>query len=157
MAFFDNMKKMVTETSQNAVQKTKDLTAVTRLNAQIGEAENKINNLYYKLGFEIYRAYREEPLEAGAEQIAQITELHKVIADCKAQIATINQASLCPQCGAKVSKGMAFCSSCGFKLPAEEAKQPAEEAKQVKVCSKCGTEIIGNDPFCTVCGNNLNA
>lgn len=153
MAFFDNVKSKLTATSQTAVQKTKDLTAVTRLNAQINETENKINDLYYKLGFEIYRAYRDEPLEEGAELIAQISDLHQEIAGCKAQIMAINHASLCPNCGAKVSKGMVFCSKCGSKLPAEEA--PAEETAQARTCPGCGNEVADDVSFCTNCGTPL--
>lgn len=151
MAFFDKMKQAFEETSQTARQKTKDLSSVTRLNAQIGDAERKINDLYYKLGFEVYKAYRENPLEAGAVQIGEINYLHKVIADCKAQIATINQANLCPNCGAKISKNMLFCSGCGYKLPVVEVEEPAKPC-----CPACGTEITEDSAFCGNCGHRLN-
>lgn len=155
MAFFDKMKQAFEETSQTARQKTKDLSSVTRLNAQISDAERKINDLYYKLGFEVYKAYRENPLEAGAVQIGEINYLHKVIADCKAQIATINQASLCPGCGAKIGKNMAFCGSCGYKLPVVEVEEPAKPAKPA--CPNCGTEITEESAFCSNCGHRLGA
>lgn len=155
MAFFDNMKSKLTATSQTAVQKAKDLTEITRLNSQINDAEGKINDLYYKLGFEIYRAYREAPLAEGAELIAQISQLHQNIADYKAQIQTINHANVCPNCGGKVNKGMAFCSSCGFKLPVEE--KPVEEEKQKILCASCGAEIAEDASFCTSCGIRLDA
>lgn len=153
MAFFDNMKTKLTNTSQTAVQKAKDLTELTKLNAQISEAEGKINDLYYKLGFEIYRTYREEPLETGAEFFAQITELHQQIADCKAQIAAINHANTCPNCGAKVSKGMVFCSGCGSRLPVAET--PAAAPAAGKVCSKCGAPLADDVVFCTLCGQRV--
>ena len=112
MAFFDNVVNKLTSSSQTVVQKTKDLTELTMLTAQVNDAEKKINDLYYKLGFEVYKAHREEPLEAGAEYFAQITELHQQIAEFKEQMSALNPAPVCPSCGARVSKDMIFCSGC---------------------------------------------
>lgn len=148
MAFFDQMKNKLTATSQSAVQKAKDLTETSRLNGQVNEAEKEINELYRKLGYEIYLAYRKEPLAEGAELIAQISELHDRVEELKNQIQTINRASLCPECGAKISKGMVFCSSCGCKLPAAEEKQAA-------VCANCGAELEHGALFCTGCGTRV--
>lgn len=148
MAFFDQMKNKLTATSQSAVQMAKDLTETTRLNGQVNEAEKEINELYRKLGFEVYQAYREEPIPAGAELIAQLNELHEKVEALKAQIQTINKASLCPACGAKISKGMVFCSSCGCRLP------EAEE-KQVVLCANCGGVLEEDALFCTNCGTRV--
>lgn len=150
MAFFDKVKQSFEKTSQNVQQKTKDVTNVARLNAQISDAERKINDLYYKLGYEVYKAYREEPLEAGAVQIGEINYLHKVISDSKAQIAAINQENQCPKCGARISKDMLFCGGCGFKLPVVEVEQPAKPA-----CPACGAEIADGSVFCGSCGHRL--
>lgn len=145
MAFFDNMKSKLTATSQTAVQKARELTEIARLNAQVSEAENQINELYRRLGHEIYQAYREAPLSVGTELIGRINELHDDIADCKAQIQVLNQANLCPNCGARINKGMLFCSSCGAKLP-------APESKQARLCSGCGEVLEDGALFCTACG-----
>ena len=148
MAFFDQMKNKLTATSQSAVQKAKDLTETTRLNSQVNEAEREINELYRKLGFEIYLAYREEPLPEGAELIARINELSERVETLKKQIQTINRASLCPECGARISKGMVFCSSCGCKLPEVEERIPA-------MCANCGAELEEGALFCTGCGTRV--
>jgi len=58
---------------------------------------------------------------------------------------------ICPQCGAKLTKGSAFCSGCGYKLP--EAEKPAEPAKPV--CSGCGAELLEGALFCTACGQKV--
>lgn len=153
MAFFDNVKSKLTSTSQTAVQKAKDLTELTKLTAQVNDAEKKINDLYYKLGFEIYKAYREEPLETGAEHFAQITQLHQQIADYKAQMAALNNTSVCPNCGARVNKDMVFCSGCGSRLNVAEA--PAAAPQTGKVCSKCGAPLADDMLFCMSCGNKV--
>ena len=153
MAFFDNVVNKLTSSSQTVVQKTKDLTELTKLTAQVNDAEKKINDLYYKLGFEVYKAHREEPLEAGAEYFAQITELHQQIAALKAQMPTLNSAAVCPKCGAKVSKDMVFCSGCGYKLNGEPA--PVQAPVAGKVCSKCGAPLSEGMLFCMSCGNKV--
>ena len=143
MAFLDQMKDKLTATGQKA----KGLTETSRLNSQINEVEKSINELYRKLGFEIYTAYREEPVPEGAELIAQINELHEKVDELKAQIKMINPASFCPECGAKVSKDMIFCTSCGFKL--------AVEGKPADLCTGCGAVLEKDALFCTNCGTRV--
>lgn len=150
MAFFDQMKNKLTATSQSAVQKAKDLTETTRLNGQVNEAGKEINELYRKLGFEIFQAYRENPMPEGAELIAQLNELHEKVEALKAQIQAINKANLCPQCGAKITKDMVFCSGCGCKLPEVEEKQP-------RLCAGCGAVLEEDALFCTNCGSRVEA
>ena len=67
-----------------------------------------------------------------------------------AQIKALSAADTCPQCGAKISKGMVFCSGCGNKLAEEE---PATE--QVSFCGNCGAPISGGAAFCTACGQKI--
>lgn len=145
MAFFDSMKSKLTTTSQTAVQKAKELTEITRLNGRISDAEYQIEELYRALGQEIYQAYREAPLSVGTELIGRINDLNDDIAEYKAQIQAINQANLCPACGARISKGMLYCSSCGAKLP-------VQESKPVRRCSGCGEVLEDGVMFCPACG-----
>ena len=150
MALFDQMKGKLSQAGQNTAKKAKDLTEVARLNSVISSAERQISELYGKIGYGVYCAYCKNPIPEVRELIEQVNELHRTIEDSKAQIKTINAADLCPQCGAKINRNMAFCSSCGFKLPAEE--QPAANI----YCSKCGAQVPGDSAFCTACGEKLN-
>lgn len=153
MALFDTMKNKISAAGQNTVQKAKDLTEITRLNSTISGAEEQVRELYTTMGYEIYRAYYENPLPEVAELIAQITQLHQKIEDCKVQIDAINAVKTCPQCGSKVGKDMAFCGNCGFRLPVEAAA-PVEEGKPA-FCGVCGAPITAESVFCTNCGNKV--
>jgi len=153
MALFDTMKNKISAAGQTTVQKAKDLTEITRLNSTIAGAEEQVRELYTTMGYEIYRAYYENPLPEVAELIGQITQLHQKIEDCKAQIDAINEVKTCPQCGGKVSKEMAFCGNCGFRLPVEEPV-PVAEAKPA-FCGVCGAPITPETVFCTNCGNKV--
>ncbi len=152
MAFINNMRDKLSQASQSAVQKAKDLSEIARLNGVISSTEKQIAELYGKIGYEVYRAYCDAPLPEVAEMIEKVTELHHEIEASKAQINAINAADTCPQCGAKVGKGMAFCSSCGFKLPVQET--PAAEQPSA-FCSNCGAPVAANSAFCTSCGQKI--
>ena len=152
MALFDSLKTQISAAGQSTVQKAKDLTEITKLNGVIAGAEEQIRELYTNLGYEVYRAYYENPLPEVADQINQITQLHQKIEECKAQIDTINAVKTCPQCGGKVAKEMAFCGNCGCKLPVEAA--PVVETKPA-FCGACGAPITADTVFCTNCGNKV--
>lgn len=151
MAFMNNMRDKLTQASQSTVQKAKDLSELARLNGVISNAEKQICELYEKIGFEVYRAYSSEPLPEVVELIQQVTALHQTIEASKAQINAINAVETCPQCGAKISKGMAFCSGCGHKLATEEAPAAANTA----FCTNCGARLPANAVFCTSCGQKI--
>lgn len=151
MAFMNNMRDRLTQASQSTVQKAKDLSELAKLNGAVSNAEKQISELYGKIGYEVYCAYCNAPLPEVAELIQQVTDLHQTIEACKAQIKAINTADTCPQCGAKISKGMAFCSGCGHKLIAEE--EPV--AERALFCSNCGAQISADSMFCTSCGQKI--
>ena len=50
MAFFDDLGRKLTSVSQSAVQKTKDVADIAKINAEISELERTVNNLYYQIG-----------------------------------------------------------------------------------------------------------
>ena len=152
MAFFDNMKGKISQTSFSTVQKAKDLSEITRLNRLVVEAENRINELYGKIGYEVYRVHHENPLPEVSELINQVTEIHKNIVTYKEQIQTLNNANTCPHCHSKISKGMAFCSNCGNRLAVIEK---TETPVQSTVCSNCGASISADSMFCMSCGEKL--
>ena len=59
------------------MQKAKDLSEITKLNMAVSESETKINEIYSEIGYKVYCAYRENPLEEVKEEIGQIRELEE--------------------------------------------------------------------------------
>lgn len=149
MVFINNMRGILTHASQTTVQKAKDLSELARLNGEISNSEKQINDLYGKIGYEIYCAYCNAPLPEVEELIKQVNDLHQTITACKLQIKAINTADTCPRCGGKITKEMAYCSECGQKLIAEEESISEQEL----FCTNCGSPISPGSVFCTSCGH----
>lgn len=152
MAFFDDVKKKVTQAGHSAAKSARDFSETAKLNSQISDAQKQINQLYTQIGYEIYCAHNADPLPEVAQLIEQLNALHTQIEGLQAQIQTINAGSICPGCGAKIRPGMAFCSSCGTKLPQPEPAQPAAPQNR---CPVCGAATAADALFCTSCGTRL--
>lgn len=148
MAFFDEMKQKVSQVGQSASKSAKEFSETSRLNSEIAVAKNKINQLYNQIGYAVYCAYSANPLPEAADLIEQVNALHDQIESCQAQIQAINASSHCPNCGAKIRPGMAFCSSCGTRLPQPEPAKPAAQS----FCPNCGSPLTGDTAFCPNCG-----
>ena len=118
------------------MQKEKDLSEITKLNMAVSESETKINEIYSEIGYKVYCAYRENPLEEVKEEIGQIRELEEAMEACKPE--------------------MMFCSSCGMKLQSEEQETVEEEQERPAFCSECGAPLEPDMKFCTVCGHKVD-
>ena len=138
------------------MQKAKDLSEITKLNMAVSESETKINEIYSEIGYKVYCAYRENPLEEVKEEIGQIRELEEAMEACKLQIQAINAMNSCPRCGAKTEPEKKFCSSCGMKLQSEEQETVEEEQERPAFCSECGAPLEPDMKFCTVCGHKVD-
>lgn len=128
MAFFDNFSKKVSDASQTAIQKTKDLAEITKQNSAISDEERKIKANYEKIGKLYVEKFADSADEAFAEMIAQIAESNAKIAECKKKIQEVKGVAVCPNCGSEVPKDSQFCPGCGTKMEVPVAEAPAVEA-----------------------------
>lgn len=116
MAFFDDLGKMITQTGQDAVNKTKEVAEVAKLNNNINAAKNKIDDLYKQIGQAFAERNADTTKEPYASLLAQIAEQKKLIADKREEIGAVKGFRSCPNCGAKVADGVAFCGKCGTQV-----------------------------------------
>ena len=68
MAFLDGVKGKISKAGYSTMQKAKDLSEITKLNMAVSESETKINEIYSEIGYKVYCAYRENPLEEVKEE-----------------------------------------------------------------------------------------
>ena len=156
MSFWEEFGQKITQESQKAIRKTRDMASVVTMNADISESKRKINELYQELGQlvvkeafagvtadQLQSALMEENADEQMREIRLtnwqdiyskvmfIRSEEEVIAINEEKIREFTEEERCPSCGRKVNKGMTFCPDCGAKLirPKEEADGADEAAK----------------------------
>lgn len=154
MAFFDNVSKKLTEVSQTAVQKTKNMADVAKLNAQVSDEEKKINEAYLQIG----KMYVANHAEDFADEFKPYFELiHASEAKIEAsqkELKELRGVEKCSCCGAEVESGSLFCSACGAEMKREEPQESTEQ--KGCTCPACGATVSELSKFCTSCGTALN-
>lgn len=150
MVFFNDLGKRLSQAGQTAVQKTKDMTDIARINGLISDEEKAINNNYYEIG-KLYVEMHQNDFENDfAGIIATIRESEAKIKNYHQQIQSIKGVVRCEKCGAEVASTSAFCNSCGTAIP----KQPevSLDNDDLIKCTGCEAMIDKNMRFCTSCG-----
>ncbi len=143
MAFLDDFSKKISQASQSAVKKTKDITDIARINSCISDEEKRIESMYFQIG-KLYSVVHANDYEADfAVMINTIKEAEGAIAEYRNQILEIRKVTRCPKCGAEVPNNTAFCGTCGYSMPVDETKV---------ACQSCGKMIPKDVRFCTGCG-----
>ncbi len=152
MSFFDDLGKKLSQAGQTAVQKTKEMADVAKLNSAISDEEKRIDDNYLQIG-KLYVSLHDAEHEADFDAfIAAIHEAEGKIKGYRQQIKDIKGIVKCEKCGAEVSKDAAFCSACGAPMPKEEPvvePQPIEEtpvAEAQEIASEPVQETTAEDP-----------
>lgn len=148
MAFFDELSKKISQTSQGVVQKTKDTAEILKLNSAISDEEKKINSFYTELGKAYFEKYCDSCEEDFQNTITSIKESQAKVEQFSEQVKKLKGIVRCPNCNNDVQYGSPFCNSCGTKL---ETEKPAPTVADKK-CTKCGAPLGENSAFCTRCG-----
>ena len=151
MAFFDDLSKKISQVSQSAVQKTKDLGDITKLNVAIADEEKKLNNLYIEIGKKYVETHSQDSEEAFSAMVHSCKVITDQIKSYKEQIKEIKGYVKCEKCGSDVLNTNSFCSECGHPIP-----KPVVEEKFVK-CEACGNMVDKTMRFCTNCGHPMAA
>ena len=152
MAFWDNLTQKASQTTAKAVQKAKDLSEVAKLNSLITSEEGKINNTYSQIGKLYMSLHLQDYEDEFSGMVNSIIESEQKIRDYQQQIQDIKGVQKCPNCGAEVASGLAFCGSCGAPMP----KDPSVASNVDLIrCESCGVMVKVGTQFCTNCGKPL--
>lgn len=152
MAFYDEIGKKISRTKDEAVQKTRNYTEISRLNSSISEIEREIVSIYTEIGKAYYRKYAEVPESVDTElspYLWEICENMKKIERYRKDILDVKGLKLCNACGKEIGADVIFCNYCGTRqIP---------EIKEVggNICPQCGTLYQEGQLFCVNCGTEL--
>lgn len=130
--FFKKLGETINETGKTVGEKTKQVGNVAKLNAKIISSEHAVSDGYTALGKYYYDTYKENPDEAVAETVNNITASLETIADMKNQILAIKGMVKCAACGAECPFGDDFCGKCGAELEKPEPPAVVEDFEEVE-------------------------
>lgn len=146
VAFFDDLGKKLSQAGQSAVQKTKDMTDIARMNAAITEEEKKIDAHYYQIGKLYAVLHAKDPESEFAGAVKAILDSARKIAEYRKEIQDIRGIVVCEKCGAQIPDQASFCNVCGTPLA---GKSPEDAGV---VCAGCGKVVPKGTRFCSHCG-----
>ena len=100
--------------AKGAVDGSKKMAEKVRIKNAISHAESRLNAAYMEIGKK-YEELHENDTESE-------------FAELKTELAAVDSASICPNCGKYVQEGQRFCPACGTKQPEPPEEAPEEEA-----------------------------
>lgn len=156
MAFFDDVKKSITDVSETIVKKSTKLVEIQKLKMKKTSLEGDIKRDFALLG-KIYFAKMEADGTEGEtpeaiQSYERIVSARQAVEEIKDKLSKMNDKKNCRACGASVPLDTIYCPRCGTrfededeaneeqsdeaaqteeaKTPAEEANEPEEEVKE---------------------------
>ena len=145
MDFRDQFRKMsddVGKMAREVADTSKKATARARVRRMINSCNESLQTIYQEIGSRYYVENQCQPEEQYEGLFQQASDLIAQIDVLKSELAGLDNASICPECGSKVNDGQKFCPECG-------AARPEPETQKGWIC-RCGAENKGK--FCTECG-----
>lgn len=151
MSFFDNLGKKISDASRSAVEKTKDLAEIARLNSMIKENETQLDALYTELGEAFYNSHCNDKEPEFINDIKKISALIRETDECRESVLDLKGLAKCPYCGAEFSSDETRCPECGKAVPRTAKKITGSDGDRL-ICSVCGYHMRPGSNFCIMCG-----
>lgn len=151
MGFFDKVGSM----AQSAVDKSKELAEITKLNVSISNAEEQIKACKTAVGDYVVSNQLLSEDAAVREQKDAIDGLLAGIERDKETILKIKGVNICPGCSEEVAGGTKFCPKCGTSMPSLEQIKEEQAAETALLCPDCGSEVKDGMVFCGNCGAKI--
>ena len=115
MSFLDQLGKMVTPPAASPTAALPPYLA--DLNQSINGIHGKISDMFFELGQAYYERYVNDQQTEFEDRMAAIRAAYAEIAQYQSLADDVGARKRCPNCGAQLMNGAAFCSSCGARLP----------------------------------------
>ena len=153
MSFWEELGQKLTQSGQEAMQKTREIAGVVTMNADISDSKRKIRDLYAELGElvvnEAFEGMNSDQIKSVLnDEHADEKKVEIILRNWKAiysramfirseqEVIAINEAKIndlkaetkCPGCGRKIARDISFCPNCGTKIVPQQEAAAANEA-----------------------------
>ena len=129
MAFIEELGKAIGNGSRKAANKVKDMTGILQLKSKLSAEREKINRAYISLGQAYYDKHELSVEEEFANEFKIIGAGLVKIAALEDEIAELEGARVCAECGSRVERSAMYCSRCGA-LMGECAPQSVDPGRR---------------------------
>ncbi len=120
-----NWSEKFNKVTQSAINKSKEVAEMTRLNINIGSLNQNIKDIYTKAGEYVLKngLLGEDEIIAGYS--TEVETLQQSILADKEKLREIKNVDVCQNCGANVSRDSKYCDKCGAEVvrPTQETQE----------------------------------
>ena len=114
---FSSIKKNISNGATQVAKKSKNIVAISKININIDSNENKIYELYAKIGEAIFNRYKESkdiPLDLK-ETCKDINRLEEENEKLIGKVNKIKKLKKCSNCGEDMKLEITYCPKCGLR------------------------------------------
>lgn len=114
---FEKIKTSIGSSAEDVFRKTEEFISTSKLNFKISDKEEKIQDLYIKMGEKIYKKY-EGNTHVDDYVINDCKDIKELLSDIeiiKNKILALGDKRICSKCGNEINKHDPFCPYCGVK------------------------------------------
>lgn len=135
MGLIEDISKKFAKTYKNAAKASGEIIEETKLRLSIINEQNKVDELYEKLGKKVYELYEKGELlnEDFNEYCLQIQNMKQNIEAMKKRIKELRNLKICPKCNLEINIEYHYCPQCGTKQEIPVTKKIKEEKKEQDV------------------------
>ncbi|MDE7121311.1 MAG: zinc-ribbon domain-containing protein [Oscillospiraceae bacterium] len=114
--FGADVKDSAEKLTRGAVDGSKKMAEKAKLQNTIRRAESKMNEIYIAMGKKCEEIYGNKNMPEFSGYMTEIADAKAQIAAAKAELGSLDTASVCPNCKKYVMENQKFCPYCGTKL-----------------------------------------
>lgn len=177
MSFFNKISEKISSGATAVSDSTKRMSEIAKLNSKINKNLSEVNNRYTEIGRIVKLELVDKIDHEDVKRIAaEIDTLLAEVNDSRQRISDLKGVKVCDECGAQISKEVAFCPNCGKKQPVVETAEPIAQTSAEVIVPETKTESEENaekaesiveeiekpvdkkdSVFCSQCGNKEDA
>ena len=125
-------KRGLTDAGKQVAKKTKEITDVMQLKAQISEEKETENRLYAAIGKQVFETASAEDEQKFFTEFGSIRKSLKKKEELEKTLAGMDGCIYCSECGARIDKNSVFCNKCGARVDKNKQEVGAALAESLR-------------------------